>query len=171
MKRLAIGLTLLSGLLSSLVHADVETHFGVGVGTQYGGGPGLKYSLGNTTNKFYVGAGRTDFFRGGVEEYGVTLGWEKSLTKKHSLGMAVRTRTLLGGGSYQIDSDSGQPVYSPVKDGYEAFAAGTYTYYFKDAQESGFLTGLSLGKSYRRNNVQSEFKSGMEYGLFFGYQF
>ena len=164
---LAIGLV----FLPALAQADVDSQFGLGLGTQYGGVAGFKYSLGNTSNKFYVGAGRADFFHGDKEEYGLTLGWEKALTEKHSLGVALRTRTLQGGGNYLIDSNNGQPVYAEVKDGYESFAAGTYTYYFNNSQETGFLTGLSAGKSYRRNNVRSDFRSGMEYGVFFGYQF
>lgn len=164
MKRMAI----FCSILPTLAVANVEHQVGIGLGTQYGGLAGIKYSIKADTDKVFMGIGfadRTD------EEYGITLGWEKALTEKHALGLAIRTKSRQGGGNYLTDPYTTPPTYTPVKDGYESFIAGTYTYYFRSSSDAGFLTGLSVGRSYIHNNVRDEFLSGMEYGLHFGYQF
>lgn len=164
------ALLVLIALLPACALAQVDSQFGLGIGTQYGGALGLKYSLNLDSSKLYIGAGRADFFDEN-EKYGVTLGWENLLNDHHALGIAVRTRTMPGGGNYVLIDDLGQSQSVGVKDGYEAFVNGTYTYYFDSPKDAGFLTGVSIGKEYRRDNVVSEFKSGIGYGVFFGYQF
>lgn len=167
MKKLAI----LCSVVPTLAMADIDSQFGLGLGTQYGGFAGIKYSANLDSNKFYVGAGFSKPPHDN-DEYGVTLGWERALTDKQAVGFAARTRKLsTGGGNYIIGSYPDDFTTVVGKDGYESFIAATYTYYFTKPTESGFLTGLSAGKTYRKNNVVSEFRSGMEYGVYFGYQF
>lgn len=163
-------LVVFCAILPSFAMADTDTQLGLGMGTQYGGFAGVKYSANMDTNKFYVGAGLSDVPHG-TYRYGLTLGWETALTDKHALGIAVRTKELDGGGNYIIGSYPDNFTTVPVKDGYESFIGATYTYYFNKSIESGFLTGLSAGKTYRHNNVQNELRSGMDYGVYFGYQF
>lgn len=157
-------------LLPACALAQVDSQFGLGIGTQYGGALGLKYSLNLDSDKLYIGAGRADLFDE-EERYGVTLGWENLLNDHHALGIAVRTRTKPDRHGNYVINDNGQPEVIGVKDGYETFVAGTYTYYFDSPKDADFLTGVSVGKEYRHDNVVSEFRSGVNYGVFFGYQF
>ncbi|MFC6979124.1 hypothetical protein ACFQH7_10090 [Microbulbifer taiwanensis] len=152
--------------------ADVDSQFGLGLGTQYGGLAGIKYSATMDNDKIYLGAGLASPSSDRNIAYGISIGWEKALTDKHALGLAVRTKKREGGGyrSYW-DSDATPPTHIHAKKRYESFVAATYTYYFNNAYEAGFLTGLSAGKTYMNTNVKKEFESGMEYGLYFGYQF
>lgn len=174
-------LALLGALLPSLAMADIDTSFGLGLGTQYGGFAGIKYSAGINTHKFYVGAGFANLPRAHDDEYGLTLGWEKALFDRHSLGLAIRTKKDDIPGGFYPDPTSDQPTLVPYKDTYRSFIAATYTFYFNSYDEAGFLTGLSVGKTYRHNSVTDHpeyflepregFDSGVEYGLYFGYQF
>ncbi|WP_288130279.1 hypothetical protein [Microbulbifer sp.] len=162
-------LTILLALFPAWASAAFDSQFGLGTGTQYGGAVGMKYSLNGENNKFYIGAGRSDFFEGD-EDYGLSLGWENALTNKHSLGLGIRTKTRPVGG-YYLTGTAEQPRRKELKKRYESFVAGTYTYYFTSNNEPGFLTGLSVGKTYQETNITSGFKSGIEYGAFLGYQF
>lgn len=166
MKKLAV----LCAIIPSMAMADTDTQFGLGLGTQYGGFAGIKYSLSMDTNKVYVGAGLAGY-TSGDDQYGITLGWEKALTDNHTLGLAVRTKKQESGSGYFVDGSTTPPSLVPMKKRYESFIAATYTYYFGKSTEAGFLTGLSAGKTYKNTNVEQEFKSGMEYGVYFGYQF
>ena len=148
-----------------------DSKFGVGLGTQFGGVAGFNYSLRNNANNFYIGAGRADFFEGDNERYGLTLGWEKLLSDRHSIGVAVRTRTNPLDGAYIATTPGDPTTYMEAKGRYESFFAGTYTYHFKPSSEPGFLTGVSVGKTYENSNYRSGFNSGLDFGMYFGYQF
>lgn len=167
MKKLAV----LCAIIPSMAMADTNTQLGLGLGTQYGGFAGIKYSANLDKNTFYVGAGFSKPPHDN-DQYGVTLGWERTLTDKQALGFAARTRKWsTEGANFIIGSYPDNFTTVAGKDGYESFIAATYTYYFTRSSEPGFLTGLSAGKTYQNNNVISKFQSGMEYGVYFGYQF
>ncbi|HEY8568994.1 hypothetical protein [Microbulbifer sp.] len=152
--------------------ATTDSQFGVGLGTRYGGILGLNYSLSGELDKFYIGAGRADLFRKDEpESYGLTLGWERAMNENHALGFAFRTRTINGEGLYYPAGYFGLEESTEKKDGYETSLFGTYTYYFSGTNQSGFLTGANIGKSYYKDNVRSDYKDGVAIGLHFGYQF
>jgi|GEM_PF-660617 len=168
MKQLAV----IFALFPVCALADMDSQYGLGLGTQYGGVAGLKYSLSGESNKFYVGAGRADFFHTDEpEEYGLTLGWERALNEKHALGLALRTQTSDGEGYYYPAGYFGLEERTRREDGYEAGLFGTYTYYFSGTHQSGFVAGANIGKLYRKDNVASYFRSGTFTGVHFGYQF
>ncbi|MCA0892258.1 hypothetical protein [Microbulbifer agarilyticus] len=171
MKQLFLIILLLPITALADTSSQFDTQFGLGLGTQYGGVAGLKYSIRGNSNSFYIGAGRADFFKSDDERYGLTLGWEKSLSEHHAIGVAVRTRTDPLDGAYIATTIDGQPAYMEAKGRYESFLAGTYTYHFKPSSEPGFLTGVSIGKTYSASNYRNEFLSGLDYGMHFGYQF
>lgn len=159
-------------LIPTLALADMDSQFSLGLGTQYGGAAGLKYSLSGESDKFYIGAGRADFFdRNYGERYGITLGWERLLSDNHAIGIAVRTRTDPRDGAYITQTVDGQTERREFKSRYDSFIAGTYTYYLNSATEAGFLTGVSVGATYYKSNVRSSFRSDPDFGVFFGYQF
>ena len=166
MKKLLLLLILFSPATFALNNSQI----GLGLGTQFGGGLGVNYALNSDLGKYYLGAGRTDAFLGN-ESYGVTIGWEKAITQKHAWGIALRTRTGNGGSYYQFDYQANEVTRFDVSDGYRAFLAGTYTYYFQESTSPGFLTGLSIGREYRKNNLISELKPGFVSEISFGYQF
>lgn len=153
-------------ILPSLALGNTDSQFGIGLGTQYGGLAGFKFSLDLDSSKFYAGAGLAGTGGSKGEEYGFSLGWEKSLNNKHALGLIARTKR-------PKDNDFSWPVApnGVYKIRYESFIGVNYTYYLKDADESGFLTGFTAGKSYLNSNYEQEFESGMDYGFHFGYQF
>lgn len=164
MKKLA----LLSALLPSLAIADVDTSFGLGLGTQYGGLAGFKFSVTLDNNSLYAGAGLATHPDRGA---GVTLGWERALHDKHSVGVALRTRETWDA-RYRFHPETGTRLLDYDDDGaFESRLSGTYTYYFSGTGQAGFLTGLSAGKTYRHTDWSDGFRSGMEYGFHFGYQF
>lgn len=167
MKKLAI----LCAALPSLAAADVDSQLGLGLGTQYGGFAGFKYSVNLDANKVYVGAGLAGPTGDRDHEYGITVGWERALTERHALGLFVRTKKRESGDGVFLDYSTTPPTISPMNKRYESFIGGSYTYYFTGSGEPGFLTGLSAGKTYKNTNIKSEFESGIEYGLHFGYQF
>ncbi|WKD49405.1 hypothetical protein [Microbulbifer spongiae] len=150
--------------------AEVDSQLGFGLGTQYGGFVGFKYSIRSDSNTFYAGLGLADPTD---EEYGFTLGWEKNLAEKHAFGFLVRTKESKSFTGVVYLSD---PSVTPsrkiiLKDGYESFFAGTYTYYFNRFDEPGFSIGVSAGKSYFNRNLKDGFGDDIEYGAHFGYQF
>ncbi|WP_323844701.1 hypothetical protein [Microbulbifer magnicolonia] len=161
----------LCAILPSLAMADVDSQFGLGLGTQYGGFAGFKYSMSLNTNKIYVGAGLAGPTGDRDDVYGVTLGWEKAITDKHALGLFVRTKKRENGDGVYLDYSTSPPDIVSMNKRYESFIGGSYTYYFGKSSEAGFLTGLSAGKTYENTNVKKEFESGIQYGLHFGYQF
>ena len=164
------NLALLFILFSPVTFALDNSQIGLGLGTQFGGGIGVNYSLSSDSGKYYLGAGRSDAFLGN-ESYGVTIGWEKAINQKHAWGIALRTRTGNGGSYYQFDSQNNEVREIEVSRGYRTFLAGTYTYYFRESTSPGFLTGISVGREYRKNNLISDLRPGFLYEISFGYQF
>lgn len=154
-------------LIPALAFAATDTQFGLGLGTQYGGLAGFKFSIDLDSSKLYAGAGLGGQGTSSTgEEYGFSLGWEKALTNQHALGIVVRTKRP------QDNELALSPApYGTYKIRYESFIGANYTYYFRDADTSGFLTGLTVGKSYLSTNREQVFESGMDYGFHFGYQF
>ncbi|WP_444909138.1 hypothetical protein [Microbulbifer sp. TRSA005] len=155
--------------------ANLNNHLSLGVGTQYGGLLGIKYSTTYGTDTFYIGGGLADNLD---EEYGITLGWERSLNPKHSLGLLVRTKEL--DWEHYIYENSNLLSASPnnkslsefkYKGRYESYIAGSYTYFFNRYDEASLLGGISLGKSYLKTNKDGSFRDGTELKLHFGYQF
>ncbi|WP_444921655.1 hypothetical protein ACJJID_04410 [Microbulbifer sp. CnH-101-G] len=162
-------------LFPSFAFANMDNHFSLGVGTQYGGLLGIKYSTINGPNTFYIGGGLADNFD---EEYGISLGWERSLSPKHSLGLLVRTKELSW--EHYIYENSNLLTTSPndqtsakfkYKGRYESYIAGSYTYFFNRYDEASLLGGVSFGKSYLKTNKDGSFRDGTELKLHFGYQF
>lgn len=165
-------LAVLFALFPVCALAQMNSQFGMGLGTQYGGVAGLKYSLSGESDKFYVGAGRADFFHSDdPEEYGLTLGWERALNEKHALGLALRTKTWDAEGLYYPAGYYGLDTLTRKKDGYEYGMLGTYSYYFSGTHQSGFVAGANIGKLYRKDNVASYFRNGAFIGAHLGYQF
>ncbi|WP_237065511.1 hypothetical protein [Microbulbifer guangxiensis] len=164
MKKLA----LISALLPCLAMADVDTSFGLGLGTQYGGLAGFKFSVNLDNNSLYAGAGLASH---PDSRAGLTLGWERAMFEKHSFGLAFRIRETWDA-QYRLQPETGTRVFDYDDDGsFESRLSGTYTYYFTGAGQAGFLTGLSAGKTYRHTDWNGGFRSGMEYGFHLGYQF
>ncbi|WP_250461073.1 hypothetical protein [Microbulbifer litoralis] len=153
-------------ILPSLALSDTGPQFGVGLGTQYGGLAGFKFSLNMDSSKVYAGAGLAETGGSLGNEYGFSVGWEKELNDNHALGLVARTKR----------PEDNEVTWSPAPGGvykirYESFIGVNYTYYFNGTDEHGFLTGLTAGKSYINSNYEQEFQSGMDYGVHFGYQF
>ncbi|SDJ54480.1 hypothetical protein [Microbulbifer yueqingensis] len=154
-------------LLPSLAMAATDSQFGLGLGTQYGGLAGFKYSVDLGSSKLYAGAGLAGQGTSSMgREYGFSLGWEAALTDRHALGLVVRTKRP------QDNEVALSPApYGRYKVRYESFIGPSYTYYFRGSDQEGFLTGFTAGKSYLSSNRDQEFKSGLDYGFHLGYQF
>lgn len=160
-------------LLPAFASAQVTNQFGLGLGSQYGGLAGLKYTLGTESNRFSVGAGVRDSHRDRDDLYGIAFGWEKLLGQHHTLGAFVRTKrdqdvNLI------VDMEQGPngPVYTTVPDDlYQHFIGASYTYYFRPASESGFLGGINLGKTYQYSDSRRNWQDGVDVSIQLGYQF
>ncbi|WP_299592076.1 hypothetical protein [uncultured Microbulbifer sp.] len=172
MKKLFIAALLAPSTALADFGTQFDSKFGLGLGTQYGGVAGLQYSLSGESDKFYIGAGRADFFESDYpDEYGLTLGWEHALTEKQTFGLALRTSTEDGRGAYYQAGYAGLEEATEKKDGFEYGLFGSYSYYFSGIHQSGFVAGANLGKLYRKDNVRSEFRNGTAVGVHLGYQF
>lgn len=169
MESIMKNLLLICFFFPAIASAEVNSQLGFGLGTQYGGLIGFKYSIRSDSNTFYTGFGLADST---YEEYGFTLGWEKNLAEKHAFGFLVRTKESKSLTGASITDSSVTPSRKIIlKDGYESFLAGTYTYYFSRFDEPGFSIGVSAGKSYFNRNLKDGFSDDIEYGAHFGYQF
>ncbi|MCL1080307.1 hypothetical protein D5R81_08300 [Parashewanella spongiae] len=107
---------LMSLLLVSSFPSLAETKNTIGIGYQYGGVFGYKFSSINNNNIYFISAGLV----GGAAGYQLLLDGEK----KHSIGIAL--------GSEVLTSEKG-------------FGLATYNYYSQGVNKSGFVFGLGIG--------------------------
>ncbi|WP_299599447.1 hypothetical protein [uncultured Microbulbifer sp.] len=163
-------LVLFGVFLSMSVSASNQSFFEVGVGSQFGGLLGAKYAVAAGENRYFLGAGVSDFRGTSGREYGVSLGWERALSRKHSLGAFVLTKNY--------------DVYTPTTFSQEAglqpgtlesvvsnYIAGSYTFYFNGSDSQSVVAGASIGKKYIHSDFNTGLKSEMTFGFQLGYQF
>ncbi|MFI2810687.1 hypothetical protein [Microbulbifer sp. JSM ZJ756] len=160
-------------LMPGLTVAKVDTHFGLGLGTQYGGLAGFKFTLGNAGDRFSAGAGIANSDWDTEDAYGIALAWERLMTDQHALGAFVRTshRDLNHVAITRYDAIQDTLVIERAGTFYETFVGGSYTYYFDSAKNSGLSAGINIGKEYTHSDSYQEFENGITWGLQIGYQF
>lgn len=126
MKKSFAALTL---CLAAFSHAEDNSNFSIGLGTDHAGVAGIKYSFNHGKSKYYGSLALLGYSSLAGSELGYGIGWERLIARnKHSLGLFAGTVSM-------NTSQNEAAVYYGL--------AGTYNYYFSGYDKQSFVLGGS----------------------------